>query len=394
MSTDSPFFHSKIECPICKTLNEFETVRVGAYVEKGRDTDFCPENIEWRFPKYQSYNPLVFFIATCSNCFYSREYSAKFKEWKNDNNFKMYRLKSTKDKHLDQLATADSVIKRIGDAVNISSYPNESAILKLHLSIFDEKLFDHFSKLDIGRFYLRIGWVFRSMDSSDVTPVTGIYSMLADLDSKYSMMKGAVQQSVDSMMSFDEYIRSAFNSNDNTDAINSKLHPFKDKFSELCNGISDNLNSANNTFEDLDKLVQDCHESAIGDEHPGQTSQFLNYPSFGHFLSELKKDWNGIVTNEYEALVNARNYYQAAFNDGRAIAPGNQQIQATYLIAELSRRVGDFETAKDYFNSTIKTGQDYIYRNRNDKTKTALAKKILELAIEQGKSNMNALKAN
>lgn len=394
MSTDSPFFHSKVECPICKTVNEFETVRVGSYVEKGRDTDFCPESIEWRFPKYQAYNPLVFFVGTCSNCFYSREFTNKFKEWKSDNNFKTYRLKATKDKHLDQLATAGSVIKRIGDAINISSYPNETAILKLHLAIFDELLFDHFSSLDVGRFYLRIGWVFRSMAQNNSQPVSGLYGMLADLDAKYSMMKGAVKQSVDSILSFDEYILANFCSINDSDEINSRLMPLKDKLAGVCSNISEKLSSAHNYFEELDKLLQECHKAAIGDQHLGQTSQFLNYPSFGNFLSELKNDWDGIVVNEYEALVKARNYYRTAFNDGRSIAPGNQQIQATYLIAELSHRVGDHETAKEYFNSTIKTGQEYIYRNRSDKTKTALAKKILELAIEQGKSNMHYLKAN
>ena len=393
MNTDSPFFHSKVECPICKTLNEFEKVRVGSYVEDGRDTDFCPKSINWRFPKYQLYNPLVFFVATCSNCFYSREFTGKFKEWKMDNNFRTYKLRTTKSKHLDLLATADSVMKRMGEAINIPSYPNESAILKLQLAIFDEQLFDHFSNLDVGRFYLRIGWVFRSMGRGDYQPEIGLHSILADLNAKYSMMKGAVEQSIDSVNSFSEYVNANFNSNDIPNEINAKLQPYNDNISGICKNMSENINSAYNNFEELEKLLQECSEVTVGDQNSGQTSQFLNHPSFGHFLSELKKDWDGIVTNEFEALVNARNYYQVAFNDGRSIAQGNQQIQATYLIAELSRRIGDHETAKEYFISTIKTGQEFIYRNRSDKTKTALAKKILELAIEQGKSNINAIKS-
>ena len=165
MATESPFFLSKVECPICKTINEFETVKVGSYVEEGRDTDFCPQKIKWRFPKYQSYNPLVFFVATCSNCYYSHEFNKSFKEWKSDTNFRTYRLRATKDVHLDQLAVSDSVVKQLGEAIDLSRFPNESAILKLHLAIFDEQAFDHHSKLDIGRYYLRIGWLFRGMES-------------------------------------------------------------------------------------------------------------------------------------------------------------------------------------------------------------------------------------
>src|SRR5512146_2596114 len=117
MATDSPFLLFRVECPVCKTLNEYETIRVGAYAEEGRDTDFCPTNVKWRFPRYQGYNPLVFFTATCSNCFYSRELTNNFKDWKEDVNFKTYRLKTVKPKHLDQLSQAESAIKLMGDSL-------------------------------------------------------------------------------------------------------------------------------------------------------------------------------------------------------------------------------------------------------------------------------------
>ncbi|NOY88187.1 MAG: DUF2225 domain-containing protein, partial [FCB group bacterium] len=168
MSNESPFYLSKVECPICKTINEFETIKVGSYYENGRETDFCPKDIKWRYPRYQSYNPLVYFTATCSNCYYTREFTTNFKEWKNDHNFRTYRLKSVKEKHRDQLATADSVLKRLGEAIDISRYPNESAIIKLHLAIFDELLLgDRASNLDLGRFYLRVGWVFRNLGKGE-----------------------------------------------------------------------------------------------------------------------------------------------------------------------------------------------------------------------------------
>jgi len=122
MSNESPFFLTKVECPICKTLNEFETIKVGSYVENGRDTDFCPLEIRWRFQRYQAYHPLVYFTGTCSNCFYTREFTNSYKEWKNDNNYRTYRLKTIKARHLDQLATADSVIKRMGEAIDIARY--------------------------------------------------------------------------------------------------------------------------------------------------------------------------------------------------------------------------------------------------------------------------------
>ena len=159
MTNESPFLLFKVECPVCKTINEFEQVRVGAYTEGGRDTDFCPQQIDWRYPKYQAYNPLVFFTATCSNCFYTRELTHRYKEWKNDNAYRTYQLPTIKTKHLEQLSTADSPIKMMGDTMDMQRFPNESAIIKLHLAIFDALLADHGlhaqAGADVGREQLR-----------------------------------------------------------------------------------------------------------------------------------------------------------------------------------------------------------------------------------------------
>jgi len=122
-------------------------------------------------------------------------------------------------------------------------------------------------------------------------------------------------------------------------------------------------------------------------------AKFGQYRSFTEFLLKVRKLWSGVVTNEREALEQAIRYYKEAFTSGRDIAAGNQQIQASYLIAELSRRIGDFDGAKQYFTSTIKAGQEFIYQNRRDQSRTQLARKILELAIEQGRANLAAAKA-
>ena len=81
-------------------------------------------------------------------------------------------------------------------------------------------------------------------------------------------------------------------------------------------------------------------------------------------------------------------YYKQSFEQSRDISPGNQQIQAAYLIGELFRRVGDHEEGKKYFNLAIRVGQDFVNKNRDDVNKTALARRILQLAIEQGKLNL------
>ena len=98
MPSETPFLTFKVECPVCKTINEFEQVKVGAFTETGRDTDFCPQDIQWRSPRYQAHNPLLYFTATCSNCFYTRELTNTYREWKTDNSFRTFKLKNIKSR--------------------------------------------------------------------------------------------------------------------------------------------------------------------------------------------------------------------------------------------------------------------------------------------------------
>ncbi|HWR83619.1 MAG TPA: DUF2225 domain-containing protein [Candidatus Deferrimicrobium sp.] len=391
MPSDSPFFLTRVECPICRTVNEFETVRMGAYVEEGRDTDFCPTRITWRSARYEGYNPLVFFAAVCSNCFYARELTNTFRDWKDDQTFRTYRLKSIKEKHLDQLATADSFLKQIGAAIDVTRFPNESAILKLHLTIFDELLFEHHSKLDIGRFYLRIGWVFRSMSDSNSPRRSMLQGLLSDLDTKYRLVRSAFHDAHMHAGAFAEQVDAHFDDPNLGVEGRPDFQSHRESLHQAIRVTTEALLRTGDAIETIDTALRDYRSAAVGGENVGPGSSFAQYPSFVDFLLAVRARWDGVVTNEHEALTQAVRSYKEAFAGGRDIAPGNQQIQASYLIAELSRRIGDFDTAREYFNSTIRYGQEFIYKNRHDRTQTALARKILELAVEQGKSNKMAL---
>ncbi len=391
MSKESPFFLTKIECPICKTLNEFETLKVGAYVEEGRDTDFCPLETKWRYPRYQAINPLAFFTVTCNNCYYTREFSNNFKEWKNDNHFRTYRLKTVKEKHLDKLAVSESVLKKMGQAVDIVRHPNESAIIKLHLSILDELLPDRPSMLDLGRFYLRIGWVFRSMQDAVNPNDLFINGLMMEMCTKFTALQNCHSDTGKESSGLINHINSHFDNENISTDIQSQMIPFKDKFGKAVENLQTQLESAKNEFEKINEIIIEYKNVVFGGSQ-GSGGSFGNHASFKDFLFDVKKDWSLIVVNESEALEKAIHYYIQALEDGRTISAGNQLIQASYLIAELSRRIGDFDNARQYFNSTIKHGQEFVYQNRQDPARTALARKILELAIEQGKLNLEASK--
>ncbi len=393
MSNESPFFLSKVECPICKTINEYETVKVGAFYENGRDTDFCPKEIQWRYPRYQGYNPLVFFTATCSNCFYTREFANNFKDWKNDNNFKAYRLKTVKEKHLDQLATADSIMRTIGEAIDVTGHPNESAILKLLLAAFDEMLAERQSNLDLGRFYLRIAWVYRDLERGENPSLQFLKGLMLEIDNQFHQMKESLSTNRRSLESFSRHLFSHFEAGEIPADVKSRIYPYREKFQPQVEQLESLVGDSEKKLDEFLTLLHEYKAAALGDAGGADGATFGQYHSFTEFLLTLKSRWDGVVTNEKEALEKAIQYYVEAFAGGRDISPGNQQIQASYLIAELSRRIGDYDQARQYFNSTIKHGQEFIYQNRKDPSRTALARKILELAIEQGKANMEALKS-
>lgn len=386
MALESPLFLTKVECPICGTINEFETIRVGAYSEGERETDFCPSFIKWRNPKYQKYHPLLFFTATCSHCFYTREFNTKFKEWGKDNNFRAYRQKAIKERHLNELAAADSFVKLVGGLLNNEEYPDETAVLKLLLAIYDEILYDHPSHLDLGRFYLRVAWLFRQRSGGGGTesrgarsgPLSDVERGVTDLQTWQAGMTRNIEYLKSAVAAYSERTR------ESECEDSSELQTFDQTISKL----EEIDGHCRRVLSELEALV------LMSKTPPGETiltgnaQPFYNHPSFDEFLVRLMRMWDGVPRNEAEAMRFAVRYYIQAYEAGKEIASGNQTIQAAYLIAELSRRIGDHDTARQYFNTTIKTGQEFMNEIRGDRTRTVFTRKMLELALAQGKKNL------
>ena len=392
MAAESPFLQVKVECPVCKTINEFDQVKVGAFIEGGRDTDFCPTDIMWRNPKYQAYNPLAFFTATCGNCFYTRELTNKYRDWKSDTAYRSYRLKTIKTKHLEQLSRADSIIKSLGQGIDLQRFPNESAILKLHLAAYDTLLCDHPSSLDVARFYLRIGWLFRGLGGVENPSQMILTGLIKEIEGRHTEFVESLQSAQEAFLALKKTVNDHFQAESIPAEKQSQMFSLRDS---LEGGLKE-LESGSNQMDDragsMKDLINEYRTILLGSESGDGQVPFGSFDSFTSMLISLKADWSGVCINEHEALEQAIQYYKEAFAKGKDIGEGAQKIQASYLIAELSRRIGDHDGAKQYFTSTIKTGQEFIYENRRDQSRTVLTRKILELAIEQGRSNLAAAK--
>jgi len=171
------------------------------------------------------------------------------------------------------------------------------------------------------------------------------------------------------------------------------------KYLKGADKIKENLSSLQ---EGLDELLDVCAQShsfsfGSGSEDIKITSGIFeelipndekDHLTFINLLSSLKKKWSEIPLNECEAMKFALKYYKQSYPEAEEMTQKNQKIQAAYLIAELSRRVGNYQEAESYFKEAKRTGQDFIHRNRDDPNKIALALKIVELATKQGKLNL------
>ena len=100
-----------------------------------------------------------------------------------------------------------------------------------------------------------------------------------------------------------------------------------------------------------------------------------------------KELWDEVPLSEKDALLKAVQYYEKAYQSSGEISQGIQQVQAAYLIGELSRRVNNTENANQYFNQAIRLGREIVMGKQADKSTVSFTQKLLETAKEQARLN-------
>jgi uncharacterized protein (DUF2225 family) len=398
MKLDSPFFLTKVECPVCGQINEFENIKAGAYTETGRDTDFGPKGITWTNPEYQKINPLLYFMATCRNCFYTHEFNESFKEWKKDRSFVAFRLSLIQERHQRELKQERSVINRLGEALDPEGHPFESAVIKLLLGIYDEKIIDESNPLDLGRYYLRIAWLYRENQKREDTAHEIEKLDLTSLEETLKVFQSNFQTQKEKIYELKASLDACFRTPTRVVEMNQKKEQLQIKYLKGLGKIQEDISSLQESVDELTDICAQSHNFTLGAESenikiiPKVLEELIpsqspfggrDHLTFRSFSSSLKEIWSEIPLNECEAMKLALKYYKKSYQEIRDITQENQKIQAAYLIAELSRRVGDYQEARSYFEEAKSTGQDFIRINRDDPNKIALAQKIVELATKQ-----------
>ena len=344
MKNDAPLFLQKVECPVCKAINEFETIKVGAYEEEGRDSDFRPVGVKWKNPKYQKFNPILYFMATCSNCHFTREYTAKYKDWKNDTAFKNYKLKTLKQNHTIQVTQDGSVIKKLGNQLDSQAYPLQTAISKLLIGIYDELLLDRPSNLDVARYFIRVAWLFREAGSSEnvgqnvfmgyVSVVEDQVKALKQLHQRYQETQTTVKTAVAQHLEDTSFT---------TDEIGEELRKGYSHALAFMAGADERFESAVKQLATTCQLSNDSIVTTDGDDV--LSMPYAGSSSYRAFLNELKVSWEYAPSTEHDALKFALEFYRNAYENGHEVGEGNQQIQVEYLLGEVNRRLGKNDDA-------------------------------------------------
>ena len=403
MNLNSPFFATQVECPVCGKINEFENIKAGAYTETRRDTDFCPTGIIWVNPEYQKINPLLYFMATCPNCFYTHEFNQTFKEWKESDSFVTHRLSSIRKEHQRELKQAGSVINRLGEALDPEGHPFESAVVKLLLGIHDETIIEEVNPWDLGRHYLRIAWLYRENAEEKETKGKAGRFNLASLENTLNRLRSHFQSRENEIYDLWITLETCFRRPAGVAEEDRQREQLKTKITKGLNKIKEDMSCLQESLEELIEICGQSKNLSVASEsenieitaEAGESSVSGHTPHagknhliFGSFLASIKEIWPETPLNELEAMKWALRYYKQGYQEIRDIQEENQKIQAAYLIAELSRRVGDCPEAKSHFEEAERMGHDFIERNQADPNKIALAQRIVELAKRQGELNL------
>ncbi len=295
-----------------------------------------------------------------------------------------------------------SVIRKLSEALDPEGHPFESAVFKLLLGIRDETMIEQFNPWDVGRHYLRIAWLYREQGEEKKTAGKMNELNLTSLEGRLTDLGHRLQNQEEEIHDLWMAAVGCFRHSAGIAEEDRQREHLGIRITTGLNKIHEDISSLRESLGELGEICAESKnrsvafesgniETATGageDSLSGKTLQARKDRSiFDNFLASIKETWPGTPLNEREAIKWALRYYKQSYQEIKDVEQENQKIQAIYLIAELSRRVGDYAEAKSYFDQAERIGQDFIEKNEDDLNKIVLAQRIVQLAKRQGELN-------
>ncbi len=164
----SPFYIRKTKCPVCDAANEQRWFHSKIYSERNVDLDKHVGKYMWTEKAFENYLPHLYYIWHCPNCHYSDYYA----EYGNPLKDQYSNFRFLKDAFIDKYhddPRVEKIVDKLGENIDYNKMNYYQAI-KLHLlAIFIQEIMEETEERNvfrIGRFYLRLGWLYREVDSN------------------------------------------------------------------------------------------------------------------------------------------------------------------------------------------------------------------------------------
>jgi hypothetical protein len=366
----SPLEPVLVTCPACGKSYLEQRLNPQSYRVTASDTDFYPSQRVWLNSQINQVNPLAYFMQVCPNCFFTVEAngssSLKSAQLVTENPQQQLQI----ERHKELLPKPGSGLDKLAHGYRIAEDPFSKVVLKFLLGIFDEKLKDHYSNYNLGRYYLRLAWVFREGQNWEKAnlpkdwPTLG--QNLKELSERHEKYLGPVEK-------LRGLLDEKFLSLDQDREEPGKQHY---SYDEILRQLEKEVVPDGQKPEEIWGQTKSHEGDNFGFSRPVQ-----NFFDLSGFLLDLKSIWPGVPLNETEALKFSLSYYHQYFESLQEES-GARKIQTAYLIGELSRRAGEYPQSRKFFNLAIALGHDSLQMEK-ETYRTAFTQKIIDLAAQQ-----------
>ncbi len=155
----------EIKCAVCSTANSFFRLKRDMARAAKTDGDDHPITYKWGKPGFDSVDPKMFFLGTCSKCGFTGELDeAEYRTSGDDpqtykRSFNEPALQQIKNASSSGKGITQSLLKRVAEEDELGS-----TIAKFHLAIFSQCCRVRIVPGNIARYYLRLGWLYRDQE--------------------------------------------------------------------------------------------------------------------------------------------------------------------------------------------------------------------------------------
>ncbi len=171
-----------IRCPACSNQNRFPRLKRDIHRVREQEPDGHPLVVAWleksEYPEWLT--PLNFFWGSCERCFYTAQLDdADFRQWeKTSNKYLGQYSEGALDDISTKSDTSRGVMQALGRGIK-SDDPFGTPLAQFFLGVFSECLKTAPLAGNLGRFYLRIAWLYR--DEARLYPQLAAESKIRDL---------------------------------------------------------------------------------------------------------------------------------------------------------------------------------------------------------------------